>query len=78
MKLFKLTSIYLLFLSLSAQAAVTNFPSGPLTREPIIFEYAIYLIEPLNEDPKNLSEKILKEKYSKFKITNKPDFGRLG
>jgi hypothetical protein len=47
MKLIKIISICFSFLSISAQASTIDFPSGPLATEPAIFEYAVYLIEPL-------------------------------
>ncbi len=74
MKKIYLIPVCFLFLSISAQASIIDFPSGQLAVEPAIFEYAIYIVEPLKESPQQLAVNILKNKYPNFKLlVEKPD-----
>jgi len=73
MKRFALLVTSVFLVSGAAHAAGKDFPSGPLALEPVIFQYTVYLIEPITENPMDLTKRILTRKYSHFKLADTPD-----
>ena len=73
MKRFAILATSIFLLSGVAHAVPKDFPSGPLAAEPVIFQHAVYLIEPQTENPMTIAKRILNEKYPRFKLTDTPD-----